>query len=301
MDHTRVSFMQGSLQEHAKVIYCQAAEITLLVCDLTPFHPQSHLWPDQPGDRGQIHAATLQAQVGPCLMGAFSPKGELFVDKAIPVKRGESGWTFVVVHPLLGHYDIAQGSELTLLVDSQRRESLSLGHTTCHLSALALNRAILPYWRKNVSEQDALGQADFDRLAIQSSQVQPFGSQERYRLGKSLRKKGLNSEQLLAELAQLEATINLQLMTWLSNGGEISRTRQGESIIDSRYWHCSLEGNRITIPCGGTHAQALSQLGRVWVELSPCEDGFSLHSHCSGTSNSVPEQARIIGEHGVVA
>ena len=63
---------------------------------------------------------------------------------------------------------------------------------------------------------------------------------------------------------------------WLAAGGEIRRSRAGEAIIDSRYWHCSLEGREVTIPCGGTHVGSLAELGQVQVQLATCEEGFTL-------------------------
>lgn len=278
MEHSRASFVLGHHIEQARVVHCQAGETTLLVTDLTPFHPQSHLWPDQPGDIGLASWEGGEASVLPCRMGAIGPEGELFVDQAIPVKRGAEGWAFVVVHPLAGAHELVIGTRVELRVDIEARHALSLGHSGCHLAALALNRVLAPYWRKEVSERDALGQPDFDRLAIQSSRVEPRGSREQYRIGKSLRKKGVNGEALLAELAQIEERINEQLAQWLAAGGEIRRSRAGESIIDSRYWHCTLEGEELTIPCGGTHVGSLAELGQVSVQLSPCEEGFSLHT-----------------------
>ncbi|MGY4025531.1 hypothetical protein ACW5WQ_06160 [Aeromonas rivuli] len=276
MHHTRASFVLGHHNELAKVIHCQVGEPTLLVTDLSPFHPQSHLWPDQPGDMGRVRWEGGEAKVAPCRMGAISPAGELFVDLDIPVKRGEPGWAFVVVHPLSGRYDLAVGTEISLQVDSERRLALSLGHSGCHLAALALNRTLVPYWRKEVSERDALDQPDFDRLAIQTSRVESMGSQEQYRIGKSLRKKGINGEALLAALEQIEGKVNDQLAKWLAAGGAIRRSRAGEAIIDSRYWHCALEGQEVTIPCGGTHVTDLAELGQVRVQLAPCEEGFTL-------------------------
>ncbi|MGY3861822.1 hypothetical protein ACW5WN_09480 [Aeromonas lacus] len=278
MEHTRVSFVLGHHQEQASVVCCQRGETTLLVTDLTPFHPQSHLWPDQPGDVGHARWEGGDAAIGPCRMGAISPDGELFVDADIPVKRGAEGWRFVVVHPLTGDHALAVGSQVELQVDSAARHAMSLGHSGCHLAALALNRTLTPYWRKEVSERDALGQPDFDRLAIQSSRVEPCGSREQYRIGKSLRKKGVNSEALLADLALIEEKVNQQLADWIAAGGEIRRSRAGEAIIDSRYWHCTLEGQEVTIPCGGTHAASLAELGKVRVTLNPSEEGFTLHT-----------------------
>ena len=278
MEHTRVSFVLGHHQEQASVVCCQPGDTTLLVTDLTPFHPQSHLWPDQPGDVGHARWEGSEAAIGPCRMGAISPDGELFVNADIPVKRGAEGWRFVVVHPLAGEYSLPVGSRVKLQVDSAARHALSLGHSGCHLAALALNRTLTPYWRKEVSELDALGQPDFDRLAIQSSRVEPCGSREQYRIGKSLRKKGVNSEALLADLAVIEEKVNRQLADWIAAGGEIRRSRAGEAIIDSRYWHCMLEGQEVTIPCGGTHIASLAELGEVRVTLNPAEEGFTLHT-----------------------
>lgn len=276
MEHSRASFVLGHHQEQAKVVYCQAGEPTLLVTDLSPFHPQSHLWPDQPGDQGAVCWEGGETYVGPCRMGAISPGGELFVDTEIPVKRGADGWAFVVVHPLAGRHELVIGSSVELRVDAKARHALSLGHSACHLAALALNRVLTPYWRKEVSERDALDQPDFDRLAIQRSRVEPCGSREQYRIGKSLRKKGVNSEALLAEFPRIEGHINEQLAKWLVIGGDIRSSRAGEAIIESRYWHCVLDGKEVTIPCGGTHVGSLAELGRVSVQLSPCEEGFTL-------------------------
>lgn len=283
MEHTRVSFVLGHHQEQASVVCCQRGDTTLLVTDLTPFHPQSHLWPDQPGDGGNARWEGGEAAIGPCRMGAISPDGELFVDTAIPVKRSAEGWSFVVVHPLTGDHALAVGSQVELQVDSAARHALSLGHSGCHLAALALNRVLTPYWRKEVSERDALGQPDFDRLAIQSSRVEPCGSREQYRIGKSLRKKGVNSEALLADLALIEEKVNQQLADWIAAGGEIRRSRAGEAIIDSRYWHCMLEGQEVTIPCGGTHVASLAELGEVKVQLTQVEEGFAMLTRVTPT------------------
>ncbi|WP_421284230.1 hypothetical protein [Aeromonas veronii] len=283
MEHTRVSFVLGHHQEQASVVCCQRGDTTLLVTDLTPFHPQSHLWPDQPGDVGHARWEGGETAIGPCRMGAISPDGELFIDADIPVKRGAEGWQFVVVHPLAGEHSLPVGSRVELQVDSAARHALSLGHSGCHLGALALNRVLIPYWRKEVSERDALGQPDFDRLAIQSSRVEPCGSREQYRIGKSLRKKGVNSEALLADLALIEEKVNQQLADWIAAGGEIRRSRAGEAIIDSRYWHSTLEGQEVTIPCGGTHVASLAELGEVKVELTQVEEGFAMLTRVTPT------------------
>ncbi|SIQ48688.1 alanyl-tRNA synthetase [Aeromonas sp. RU39B] len=283
MSHTRVSFVLGQLQETTCVRLCQPmAGQTLLVTDLSPCHPQSHLWPDQPGDIGIARWEGGEANIAPCQMGAISPQGELFVDSAIPVKRGTEGWDFVVVHPLGGEHALPHGMSITLIADKERRHLFSLGHSGCHLAALALNRVLQPYWKKEVDERDALGQPDFDRLAITQSRVEPRGSKEQYRIGKSLRKKGVMGPELLAALPEIEGAINQQLAQWVAQGSAITRSRSGEAIIDSRWWHCTLDDKPVTIPCGGTHVESVQHLGAVSVSLAPSDEGFTLHTRVSG-------------------
>lgn len=65
-------------------------------------------------------------------------------------------------------------------------------------------------------------------------------------------------------------------MRWLKEGGEIRRSRTGDAIIDSRYWHGMVDGREITIPCGGTHVGNLTELGQVQVTLASSEEGFTL-------------------------
>lgn len=84
--------------------------------------------------------------------------------------------------------------------------------------------------------------------------------------------------ELLADLPTIEQAVNAQLAAWLATGGEIRRSRAGEAIIDSRWWHCELEGRAVTIPCGGTHATALGELGLVRVSLTANDEGFTLHT-----------------------
>lgn len=279
MEHTRASFVLGHLEEQAHVLLTQIADNqTLMVTDLTPFHPESHLWPDQPGDLGSVYWEGGEAPIASCRMGAVSPEGALFVDRAIPVKRGEPGWAFVVVHPLQGVHALSAGTPVTLRVDGAHRLPLSLGHSGCHLAALALNQALIPFWKKEPTERDALDQPDFDRLAITRSRVEPHGSSEHYRIGKSLRKKGVMGPELLAALPAIEQAVNARLADWLTTGGAIRRSRDGEAIIDSRWWHCTLDGREVTIPCGGTHATALAELGRVQVNLSPTDEGLVMET-----------------------
>ncbi|MGL4478648.1 MAG: hypothetical protein ACRCVK_10525, partial [Aeromonas veronii] len=91
------------------------------------------------------------------------------------------------------------------------------------------------------------------------------------------------SEALLADLALIEEKVNQQLADWIAAGSEIRRSRAGEAIIDSRYWHCTLEGQEVTIPCGGTHVASLAELGEVKVELTQVEEGFAMLTRVTPT------------------
>jgi len=84
-------------------------------------------------------------------------------------------------------------------------------------------------------------------------------------------------------LAVIEEKVNRQLADWITAGGEIRRSRAGETIIDSRYWHCMLEGQEVTIPCGGTHVTSLAELGEVRVQLTLVEEGFAMLTRVTPT------------------
>ncbi|MFD0329581.1 hypothetical protein ACFQZC_18790 [Streptacidiphilus monticola] len=72
----------------------------------------------------------------------MSPEGELFLGTDIPVRRGEEGWAWLVVHVLAEPVPV--GAEVELRVDAGKRGALSAAHTGCHLLALALNEALAP-------------------------------------------------------------------------------------------------------------------------------------------------------------
>ena len=279
MQQTLVTFPQARLQGCSTALLVQRrGEVTALISALTPFHPQSHLWPDQPGDQGVLRWNGMETAVVDCRMGALAADGGLFVDEAIPARRGEPGWTFVVVHLLAGEATPRVGEEVELRVDETRRRALSLGHSACHLAALALNRALQPLWRKHPGERDAFGQVDFDRLAISRSRIQPNASVDHYRLGKSLRKKGFEAAEALAKLDAMATEVDACLAAWLCGGGGIRQPCDGPTIIDTRHWECDIEGQPRRIPCGGTHVDALARFGSIHVNLESIDDGFVMHT-----------------------
>lgn len=267
MQSTLVSFPDGALTGEGEVLLVDQTA-AIVVVDATPFHPVDHTWPDQPGDTGFITAGDVQVRVTEAVMAAISDEGALAVGSDIPVKRGGEGWTWMVGHRTEGAIpaDIAVGASVTLTVDADRRASLSRGHTACHLASLALDAALADLWRKEIGT-DPLGNPDFEGKANQSSRIHADGSVDEYRLGKSLRKAGFDSEGLAASLAERQQRINDLLSGWVAAAGESRIDVEGPSIIDRRTWRCTLPEGEVGFLCGGTHVGSLGEFASISVSL----------------------------------
>ena len=267
MQSTLVSFPDGALTGEGEVLLVDQTA-AIVVVDATPFHPVDHTWPDQPGDSGAIAVGDVRVRVTEAVMAAVSDEGALAVGSDIPVKRGGEGWTWMVGHRTEGAIpaDIAVGARVTLTVDADRRDSLSRGHTACHLASLALDAALADLWRKEIGT-DPLGSPDFEGKANQSSRIHPDGSVDEYRLGKSLRKAGFDSEGLAASLAEREQRINELLASWVAASGDSRIDVDGPSIIDRRTWRCALPEGEVGFLCGGTHVRSLAAFASISVSL----------------------------------
>lgn len=261
-------FADGTTRAEGRVTQVSRfGERWAVIADRTPFHPLDHSWPDQPADRG-----TLAGQpVLDCLIGAFGPDGQLLIGDEIPVRRGEAGWTWVVVH-ITGD-PVEPDAPVVLEVDADYRRSLSQAHTACHLAALALNRVTAGLWRKDPPRRDSLGSPDLDGLAITESRIEPGRSLDSYRLGKSLRKKGLDTAALLAALPR--DPVAAQLRQWIATGAPVRIDNHGDSgVAARRTWTCPLDGEPASYPCGGTHVASLAELPAVAVDYRVTDDGF---------------------------
>lgn len=268
---TKIRFCHQTWQLEGQIQLVQSTEsVTYVITDITPFHPVSHIWPDHPADKGSVVFNGQVFEVIDCQVGAVElVSGELYVGRAIPVKRDTQGWVFVVVHVLSYTDAINVGDVISLDVDKQYQLALSRGHSAGHLAYLALNKVLAEnYWRKDADRKDPHGNYDFNSYAQETSFVTPDKCLDTYRLGKTLRKRGLNSADMLSDLKLVEQNVNNQLIDWIQRGVEIKINCDGEHLTDSRYWQCDLgESQMAVIPCGGTHASHLSDFNSITVTL----------------------------------
>lgn len=269
MRATNVTFPTGAVRGEGVVTrVARMPEGTVFVVDTTPFHPVDHTWPDQPGDAGVLSSGDAHVTVTEAVMAAVSDTGEFAVGAEIPVKRGAEGWTWLVGHRLDGSAPdwLIEDAAVRLDVDSERRAGLSRGHTACHLASLALDLAVADLWRKETGV-DALGNPNFEGRANQSSRIHEDGSIDEYRLGKSLRKAGFDTETFAASLAEREEAINTRLAVWVASAAESRVEVEGPTIVDRRRWHCGLPEGEAVILCGGTHVASLAEFSSISVSL----------------------------------
>ncbi len=117
---------------------------------------------------------------------------------------------------------------------------------------------------------DALGAPDFDALACESSRIAPNASTDRYRIGKSLRRKGFDPA-ALDDLRAVEARANAILAGWAGMPGAIGIHREDHTLAGRRTWRCELPDGAVELPCGGTHLSSLAEIEAITVALASVE------------------------------
>ncbi|MEZ8391238.1 alanyl-tRNA editing protein [Vibrio splendidus] len=274
---TIIQFCHQAWQINAKALYVENDDSkTYLITDMTPFHPVSHIWPDHPADRGFVSLNGEQYIVEDCLVGAVEQStGKLHLAADIPVKRDAEGWAFVVVHQLPASASMIKvNDEVMLSVDKEYQASLSRGHSAGHIAFLALNKVLAEsYWRKDADRKDPLGSYDFNSYAQVTSFVTPELCTDKYRLGKTLKKRGLNVADMLTNLDGIEVDINQMIKGWLADSTPVTMRLEGEALTDSRYWEWQLDSDTlVSIPCGGTHIENTSELKSLSVKLTQLDD-----------------------------
>jgi alanyl-tRNA synthetase len=274
---TIVLFPDGDVAADAVVLHAEGLPDGRIgvVLDRTPFHPVDLAWPDQGPDRGVLVAGEDEWPVLDVLTGA-TQGDDLAVGEAMPVRVGAEGWTFVVVHVVPSDADLREGQAVRAAVDTDLRAALSAGHTACHLASLALDRALAEAWSKPVPA-DGLGAPAFDRLAIERSLIRRYGSEDVYRVGKSLRKQGFDPA-ALDDPDGLAAAVDGTLREWIAGGAAVRIEREDRALSGRRTWVCSLPDGEVRIPCGGTHVAALGELGTVTARFAvePQKGGVGL-------------------------
>lgn len=264
---TRVTFPAGGLTATAEVLAVTdlpGSGRKGIVTDVSPFHPVNGAWPDQGADAGAMVFDDVEVEVVDVVLGGTSGDN-LLTASNIPVRPGEPGWVFLVVHVVAAEGPLpAVGQRIELLVDPAQRTAVSLGHTACHLAALALNGALADRWRKPI-ELDGLGHPNFDHAALATSRIRPLAAVDTYRLGKSLRKKGFDGAGL--DLDQVATRANATLARWVAAGVRIAVEADGPGLTDRRTWVCALPEGTERIPCGGTHPTSLAGVAAIDVRL----------------------------------
>jgi alanyl-tRNA synthetase len=265
---SKVTFPLGSCREQSVVAAVAAhGDDFIVMTETTPFHPRDFMWPDQPEDLGFIEDKDgRRYPLSDTVVAGISPEGAFFFDKEIPVKKSDPDWTFCVGHVISGERPaLSKGDAVTLQVDETRRAELSRAHSASHLMSLALNKAFTPLWRKDAPNTDALGNPHFDRIAMEQSELGLLASEDQYRLGKSLRKKGFQTEELRAALPRLVDEINETVAAWLAADSDIQIRTEGDALTSHRYWTASVGGVHAEIPCGGTHVSSFKEIGAFTV------------------------------------
>ncbi|WOH63872.1 hypothetical protein [Bradyrhizobium sp. BWA-3-5] len=276
MQPTIVTYPGGSISELARVtnLYDGENGVQVVVTDVTPFHPLDPWWPDQPSDRGIINVIG-QAWVidGAVLVGTKQDRSEIRIGDPKGVKRSDPSWSWSVGHVVFGS---PTGKELInakcrLEVDPEYRRAIAVGHTACHIAALALNERLETYWTKSIVK-DSFGRNDFDRAAIVFSRIEEFGSIDRYRIGKGVRKAGFSSDRFWSDCDTLASEIEVGSNQILNEIASIDVAPDHTPFHARRNWVAVHKNARLQIPCGGVHVRNPREIANMNIKLNRQKD-----------------------------
>ena len=272
---TLITFQQGDTNGISTIL----ASINLneeecaIFCKKTPFHPVNSRWSDQPGDKGNIMVEEHTIPVIDTQTWCFN-RSTMEIKSHNAIKRSDShAWLLLIAHIVLKKECPPNliGKNVELNVDKAYRHHLSAQHTGCHISILAFNQHLNPFWKKQI-EKDPLDSFDFNANAIETSKISENNSIDRFRIGKSLRKKGFNHSLFLENFHTIPNQVNNTLKTWLATPAKITMLSDAETLSSQRTWCCNLNGIPVKIPCGGTHLDSTSALEKIEVALEKEND-----------------------------
>lgn len=272
MQETIVTYPAGAEREKAEITGTYRGEDgdgLLIVTDVTPFHPVDPWWPDQPSDRGLVLIDGKEFEVlRAVLVGVGSETGEIRLGDVSGIKRADESWRWFVGHHVRGLSAdlVGPGTSCELVVDHSYRAAISVGHTGCHIAALALNAVLNPFWRKE-AEKDSWGHFDFDQMAMETSRIGEYESTDDYRVGKSLRKRGFQPDEFWRRFDSLAPEVTKIANEIVQGGGAITVAPSRTRFHDRRTWQIEYRGMQIKIPCGGVHPEKLSEIRRIEIQL----------------------------------
>ena len=292
---TVVTYPSGAVASSGVIVHVSPVDDgrVVVLLDRTACHPVDAAWPDQGADRATLSVGGRSFTVVDCVVGA-TDRAQLFLGPDVPVRPGAEGWAFVVAHvvePGAAGGVLVEGATAQVEVDPAYRRALSAGHTACHLASLALNEALAGAWSKEVTV-DGRGNPNFDQLAIESSTIEPDGSVDVYRIGKSLRKKGFTPAVLTegGGLGALAAAVDARLAEWCASGARVEVRQDGDErgLSGRRTWTCALPYGTVSIPCGGTHLGSLAEFDAVHVAFDLVEQPGALELRMRTTAAVAP-------------
>lgn len=277
---TRITYHRGAIDGAGTVLDVIAYpsngdERCAIITDSTPFHPIDLTWPDQPGDHGVIELdSTVLPVVDTQIAAMLRNTDEVRIGPAVSARHGIGEFVFAVAHIIDGDPADTRslvGRTVRLRVDRDRRLALSAAHTGCHLVAYAFNQATDGLWTKR-ARLDARGNRDFDNAALLETRHFVGGSVDRYRLGKSLRKKGFDHPALISDLDAYVAEANRTLAAWVAERAGVTVSAESDLFTAERVWRCELADTPAFMPCGGTHVEHLGEIASIDIHADFSED-----------------------------
>lgn len=295
LSSTAVIFPYRKLESTSKIL--DVARISMknaaLFLEETSFHPVDMNWPDQPADKGVLLIGEKELNVVDCkIFGVHKENKSIIEAREIP--RGEkANWYYTVGHIVeIKEEDpgFFLDKEVVAKVDSVFRFQLSLHHTCCHLAAFALNFVTKEFWSKdlNASNRDTLGSPNFDQLAMDRSLIFPDHSEDIYRFGKSIKKKGLQTEEIMLNLEHIQERVNMLLDEWLKTKSKVDILCEGPYLDSRRVWRCELIQGIAELPCGGTHISDLSIIKQIKYSLKIISDESTKEKKLMAITEALP-------------